>query len=162
MPRIRTLTLQERVASESMEGFLANPTKKKARTKNPRVAKQAKTIDETKAMMKSDDWSTARPGHLIALYTILHEMVYDIAPELKTDELIQAKQCAGTFLKSKCGGDFTKAVAFMKWVWAKERKTEKWRRENKVDGKIIGWRLILRYPTMWTNYKIGQERRNHG
>lgn len=122
----------------------------------------AKQITETHAMMKSDDWSQAKASHLVALYVILHEKIYGVAPELKGDELKQAKLVAGQFLKTRCKGKFEKAVEYMKWVWKRERGREDWRRNNHIDGKVLGWRLILKVDSMWTEYRVGQERRKHG
>ena len=85
-----------------------------------------------------------------------------MAAELKGDELKQAKMSAGLFLKQRCNGNFETAVAYMKWVWKRERGREEWRRKEHIDGKVLGWRLILKVPSMWTEYRIGQERRKHG
>ncbi len=159
MPRVRTRTLEKRKASSVEDDFAAladKPTQKRSATG------LARQIRETKEMMKSDDWSKAKASHLVALYSVLHEMVYGVAPELKGDDLKQAKMAAGLFLKTKCGGSVPKAVEFLKWVWKKEKGTEKWRRENQVDGKVMGWPLMFRYPSLWTSYKVGQERRRHG
>jgi hypothetical protein len=122
----------------------------------------ARQIRETKVMMDTDDWGCAKASHLVALYVILHEMIYGVEPELKGDELKQSKMAAGTFLKSRCNGNFETAVAYMKWVWKRERGREEWRRNEHIDGKVLGWRLILMVPSMWTEYRIGQERRKHG
>ena len=122
----------------------------------------ARQLTETHTMMKSDDWSKAKASHLVALYSILHEMVYGVAPELKGDELKLAKLSAGTFLKSRCSGNFVKAVEYMKWVWKRERGREEWRREKHIDGKVLGWRLILKHPAFWTEYRVGKEGRKHG
>lgn len=151
--------LEKRAVQEAAEHMAALVSTVPAKTNSTGLARQ---LRETRVMMKSDDWANAKASHLVALYSILHEMVYGVAPELKGDDLKLAKYAAGSFLKTKCGGKFPKALEFMRWVWTRERGREEWRRNNQIDGKVIGWRLILNHPAMWTEYRVGQERRKHG
>lgn len=159
MPRIRlhSRKVNHTGAADAMAAFVSG-----SGTKAKRSTGLARQLRETREMMESDDWTIAKASHLVALYSILHDTVYGVEPELKGDELKRAKMSAGLFLKSKCKGDFKTAVAYMKWVWRRERGHEDWRRNNHIDGKVLGWRLILMFPGMWTEYRVGQERRKHG
>lgn len=153
MPRRRT---KVGGVADDMAAFASTAPK---RTNPTGLARQ---LRETKTMMKTNEWSGAKASHLVAMYVILHKMVYGVEPEIKGDELKQAKMTAGSFLKTKCSGDFIEAVGYMKWVWARERDRETWRREQHIDGKVLGWRLILKHSGIWTEYRVGQERRKHG
>ena len=158
MPRVRK-PRPERASSgaDSLAAFASSAPKK-----SPPATGLARQLRETKVMMDTGNWKGAKASHLVAMYSILHELVYEVAPDIRGDELKQAKYAAGSFLKGKCDGEFIRAVDFMRWVWSREREREQWRRDNCFDGKVLGWRLILRHPSMFTEYRIGQERRKHG
>lgn len=154
MPRVKKLPPTE--AASAMAAFVGTSRGRSGSTGLVRY------VREVKAMMESEQWTKGKASHLVALYYVLHEMVYGVAPELKGEELKEAKLAAGSFLHSKCADDFEAAVEFMRWVWARERSREQWRRDNKIDGKVLGWRLILRHSSMYTEYRVAMERRKHG
>lgn len=160
MPRIRTTVLEQQAADEVTASMLDLVSTVKTRSR-PRVG-LVKLTNQTKSMMDGDDWSKAQPMHLVGLYIILHKMVYGVAPTLDAQELAFAKVAAREFMRTKCKGKFDIGLEFMRWVWSRERNREQYRRDKHIDGKVLGWRSILKYPEFWTEYRVGQERRNHG
>ena len=71
MPRVRKQSHKARnEVADAMADFVAS-----AGTKDKKATGIARQIRETNAMMQSDDWSSAKATHLVALYVILHEIV---------------------------------------------------------------------------------------
>lgn len=105
-------------------------------------AKFTTRAKEVEAMRQSGEWENATAQHFVALYAILHNLVYGIEPlELndttRTKAVILASQC----LKKHFTGDSSQMAMFMGYVWTKEKSREKWRRDNQREGGRIGWYL---------------------
>ncbi len=163
MPRVRRRKPkpeERNEAADAMAALVSGP--KRSSTGLAKQVREVKLMMENEGQPGASVWAKAKASHLIALYYILHEMVYGVPPDLKGDELKQSKLASGQFLKSKCKGDFEMAVGYMRWIWKRERSREVWRRDNHIDGKVLGWRLIIRHPAMFTEYKVSIERRKHG
>jgi hypothetical protein len=98
------------------------------------IAKQA---EEMRALK---DFSRAGPRHLVALWGWLHEQTYGVAPSLTSREWVTAGYAAGTLLARDFGGKVEAMVDFMRWTWAEERRSVKWKRENARPVTPLGWR----------------------
>lgn len=107
-------------------------------------------------MRKEERWDVAEPRHLVALYAWCHEQVYGVAPaELVGYAWAGAVSAALALVRNEFRGDVPSAVDFLRWVWARERERESWRRRNRPDGggSRIGWRLQFG-RAMLTDYRI--------
>jgi hypothetical protein len=117
-----------------------------------------KALAETRERMASGDWEGAAPRNLLALYALLHETVYGIAPgELTSATRLYAAGAAGRMLKADFDDDAGAMAEFMRWLWGRERKREAWRRENGRDGQRIGWRLQFNTQLV-TDYRLALAR----
>lgn len=114
-----------------------------------------RTKHEVEAMMASKDWSACGARHLVALYDLMHAKCYGIEPaELGPSERYNATMFAAGFVRREFGGEYTLAVEYMRWAWTKEIRTEKWRRENKVEhARRIGVRLMFG-GALLTDYRV--------
>lgn len=97
-------------------------------------------VKEANEMRQSGEWERATAQHFVALYAILHKLVYEIEPlelndTVRTKAVIMASQC----LKKHFNGDSSQMAMFMDYVWTKEKSREKWRRDNQREGGRIGW-----------------------
>lgn len=125
--------------------FLGNRLEeKRPRAKTISDSAFARATREAVLMMESGDWSAAVPRHFVALYALLHEKVYGV----RADELTpSARLVAAGLARGMCdrlfGGDPGEMAGYMRWVWAREKDREAWRRANQKDGGRIGARLVF-------------------
>lgn len=123
------------------------------------------TLDEAIAaaaqLVKSGDYSEAEPHHLVGLYARLHESTYGAPPgELATARAFRAAvRAAEQLIKAEFGGEVDDAITFMKWVWAREVRTEKKRRSEGTEGRRISWRLMFEQRHLITDWRVAHDRR---
>lgn len=145
--------------SEAMQALLADRERKterrKAKPKTLAASQFGRARTEVEAMIESDDWSGATARHLVALYDVMHTEVYGVeCAELGPAERYNATMMAANLTKREFSGDYTKAVEFMRWAWAREADSEKWRRENgRTHARRIGARLMFG-GSLLTDYRV--------
>lgn len=101
-------------------------------------------------MLKSGNWSDARPAHIVELYAWCHGTVYGVRPiELDTPgergrkERMAAIGAARTLVDREFGGRVVECVTFLKWVWAREESREKWAKDNGKERGRLAWRALF-------------------
>lgn len=144
--------------SLGMRQLLAEQTAKaerrKARSKTVPASAFERMLTEVDEMIRSAEWTGARPGHLVALYWRMHEKCYGVTPaELGAAERHRAVLLAGGFVKREFAGAIVEAVEYMRWAWTREIGREKWRRENTKTGGRIGVRLMFGGGLL-TDYRV--------
>lgn len=145
--------------SAAMQALLgevqAKADRRKSRAKTIAASQFGRARVEVEEMIESDDWSGATARHLVALYDVMHTEVYGVEPsELGPAERYNAAMMAGNLTKREFSGDFTQAVEFMRWAWAREADNEKWRRENgRTNARRIGARLMFG-GSLLTDYRV--------
>ena len=120
-----------------LNDWLASKPDKKptARTVTPKTWEKALFV--VREMFASGDWTKATPIHLVATYAILHRQTYGILPgELDAKELHRARAHATGFFVDELDSDWAKFVLFSRWVWAREKQREEWRRTNNQDFRL--------------------------
>lgn len=107
---------------------------------------------EMQGMLDSKDWSDLKPRHLLALYDLMHLQCYGVEAVMTGTERHIFVLRAGGFWKREFDGDIEKVRSFFQWVWTKEIKDEKWRRENGRTGwmplsfgQTISGQTVTRY-----------------
>lgn len=147
--------------------LIAEQTKKIQRRQKPKSKTIAasvfdRALAEVDEMMKTEQWDQAGARHLVALYDRMHAKCYGVeAVELGPTERYNAAMMAANLTKREFGGDYTETVDYMHWVWTKEIRDEKWRRENgRTNARRIGIRLMFGGP-MVTDYRVFLARRSH-
>lgn len=142
-------------ARESMARFVASapPPRRESKSGVSRIR------EEMREMNKAGDWERASGGHFVALYEALHLTVYGVeASELgAVKEWQQASAAAGRMLAAQFGDDPVRMLAFVRWTWKREQKTEAWRRENGRSGRRVGWRLQFG-NSLVTDYRLDEAR----
>lgn len=131
---------------------------KRKRPSGITVASMVKAHREADRRSASDDWEGARPLVFVALYAILHEHVYGVVEELKTQDRKLAAFAAGRMLKGEFGGDAEAMASFLRWAWKREAGREKWRRDNGRQGLRLTWRLLFGGGYLMTDYRLDQLR----
>jgi len=137
--------------------LVGEPTKRSGGT--PKRQRHA-MIEDVRRRWKEGDWDGMKPGRLVAVYYVCHEMVYDVAPtEVDTaGNWKRAMMGAGKLVKEL--GSVDAALEFIRWVWLRERGREKWRRDNGNQGSRIGWRLQLVNPqALLTDWRVEKARK---
>ena len=116
---------------------------------------------EASEMRKGNDWSDAKPRHLVALYCWCHREVYGVEPaELENARAwLSACSAAKRLAVDQFKGNLEGVIGLLRWVWWRERTREKWRRDKlEGAGKRIGWRLQFS-RSMLTDYRLFLQRR---
>lgn len=102
-------------------------------------------------------WVGAEPKHLVALYAWLHERVYAVPPEdLTRDPLawLGAVSAATKLLREEFGGEPVRAVAWVRWVWVREKRTEDRKRAGGDESTFrIGWRYMFCKRSLVVDYR---------
>lgn len=142
--------------------FAAGAPEPRERSKHLRPSsprERARFATEVANFLRSQDWATATPGHLVALYAWCHAQTYRVEPAELEDGREHALACVHVrrFVDQQFGGKVEPAVDFLKWAWRREGERERWRVENGKAGGRIGWRLQFS-PSLMTDYKIALAR----
>lgn len=99
-------------------------------------------------------WASAQPKHLVALYSLLHEQVYGVAPVELKDVWKGVVSAAKGMLEKEFNGDTKAFVEFIRWTWFRERNREVKRRAEGTEGSCIGWPLQFKSRAMLTEYRV--------
>lgn len=134
------------------------PSKKSSFSVGPKM--RAKYRAEEEEIRASGDWAHAVPGHLVALYEVLHRVVYGIDPaELaeSSKEWAMAARAAHVMVEREFGGSVAAAAEFFRWTWAREQGREKYRREHGKPSNRILWRWQFG-GSILTDYRVAMLR----
>lgn len=109
--------------------------------------------------MQSANWEGAQPRVFAALYALLHERVYSVAPSELTPQIrAYATGAAKRMLAREFDDKPEEMAVFMRWAWMREQKREAWRRENNRDGGRISWTLQFN-GSLITDWRLEQSRK---
>jgi len=132
------------------------------KVKKPRAPNKAKVREQLREMVLSSDFASATASHLVALYEWCHEQVYGAKPsELDAgDAWKMATFAAARLAKDEFGGEFQRAIEFVRWTWQREKAREHARRTGRNDSVgRIGWRLQFVTRHLVTDYRIDMARK---
>lgn len=135
----------------ALAGMPATPATKRKPNVRACLASAKADVDE---MMAAKRWAGACGRHFVALFAWLHEEVYGVAPEEIYDSRAYAPAvaCASRMLAADFGGDGDRMLAFLRWVWARERATEKRRTDGR--GRRITWQLLFASRSLIVDYRV--------
>lgn len=117
-------------------------------------SKMQKFIDAAREFARSGDWSNAEGKHFVALYEWMHQEVYGIDSCTTPMDRLGAVSAANAMLRNKFDGKPSDMAAYMRWLWARERGREKWRREEKRDGGRLTWRALFVTTYIYGDYRV--------
>ena len=147
---------QQIESAQQLEAMVKRPKKRKSRSVGP--SKWDKAVASAGERRASGEWEGAEPIEFVALYAALHEHVYGVVPgELTSSGRFQATMMATRLLRDEFAGDASALAEMIRWTWARERKNEQWRRQNKQQGKRIGPGFQFSGASI-TNWKLGVAR----
>lgn len=134
---------------------------KNKRQKSQTVGKSAvkKHMIIAEQAMASGDWSEATATTFVAVYETQHEEVYGVPPSMTGRERKLAVFAAARLLSREFRDDLGEMANFLRWTWLREREREAYRRTNKIEGQVIGWRLQFS-PKLFVDYSIQKARRS--
>ena len=140
------------------------PKKRTSRAKTVAASTFARTEHETREMMAAalrgdeEAWDECETRHLVALFAIMHEKTYGIAPTTSPSERYTMTLMMGGFVKRSFGGDMAKALEYFRWLWTREMRNEKWRRENDRETRRLAFQWTIG-NRMLDDYRVDQARR---
>lgn len=137
----------------------APPKKPRGKTTARSSSGYEKARAETNALAAAerDDpevWASAQPKHLVALYSLLHEQVYGVAPVELKDVWKGVVSAAKGMLEKEFNKDAKAFVEFIRWTWRRERNRETKRKSEGSEGSRIGWVLQFKNRAMLTDYRV--------
>lgn len=137
----------------------APPKKPRSKTTARSSSGYEKARAETDALAAAerDDpevWASAQPKHLVALYSLLHEQVYGVAPVELKDVWKGVVSAAKSMLEKEFNKDAKAFVEFIRWTWRRERNRETKRQAEGSEGSRIGWVLQFKSRAMLTDYRV--------
>lgn len=101
-----------------------------------------KAMRDAAAMMKSGDFSTAKPLVIYALYCLMHEAVYGIAtPETTTNDRRNGCFMVSGLLRREFNGDVVALVDFVRWSWNREVEKLKWAKSKGFVPRRLSARI---------------------
>ncbi len=116
----------------------------------------ARTIAEVTEIHTAREWHRAQPRHFVALYAWLHEQVYAVKPVELEREWAGAVSAARALLKNEFAEDPTRMMAFMQWVWAREKIDEK--KRDASNSFRVGWKYQFVSRALVSNYRVAMTR----
>lgn len=139
------------LASDEFESRVAKKqvrvAEKKSEPKTIANGTWERAVRAASEMLVSGDAAKATPIHFVALFTILFERVYGFEPmDLTPQTRMAACGMASSLARAVFGfpeGGGEKTMAYVAWVWEREREREEWRKKNGKGGQTLGWRLVF-------------------
>jgi hypothetical protein len=136
----------------------------------PRGKRAAPSVDsfmvDIVTMMKSNNWSSAKPLHMVALYCWCHEKVYGVpCAELlgkgkaTTAARKGAAGAAARMLQVEFNGHVEAMAKFINWVFKREVGREKWAKENNRDRSRMTWMVLFAGRAVLTDYRADKLRK---
>lgn len=152
----------EPAKTNETDTWLGSKMKTKKKTKTIPNKRFEKALGEVKERLATGDWEKATAIHFVAVYSVMHATTYGIeSPDLSPKERLQAAGLASRVLKDVFGGDPVELARYVSWAWAREQRTEAWRRENHRDGGRLEWGRLFG-KKMLGDYQMSLVRRGEG
>ena len=149
--------VRRRRAAETLEEWAGPVTRRRSRNPKSSLVRARAEVAEMNA---TNDWSTATGKHFVALYEQLHTRIYGAPPaELEAVGFFGAVSSADKMLRDEFEGDPQRMIDFMRWVWVRERESEKRRAANGTDGRRLTWRLQFAGRHVLTDYRVALARK---
>lgn len=142
--------------------LVAEAAKPKAKTRRPESERALlRACDEFQVMQRSGAYNRMTASHFVALYALLHREVYGAEPLELLTAFAPARSAADKLVRDEFGNRIERMFEFMRWVWQRERASEKRRRQDGVvDGRRINWRLMFATRHLVTDYRVELARRS--
>lgn len=122
-------------------------------------ADRARAMDSARARVDRDAWGGVTDSEVVALFALIHEDVYGVAEaELESGKVwSQATLAVWRFRTEQFGGDGAAVVDYLRWLGAREKGREAWRRDNGKSGARVSWRAAFSRALL-TDYRIDRAR----
>jgi hypothetical protein len=148
------------VAAEALDDAFKPKAKRKSFSTGDAAFERAKS--QVMEMVHEGDFVRCKARHMVALYAVLHEKVYGIAPlELTPKTRALAQTFVTRLMKREFSQgeslDFAAMFSFMRWAWKREESREKWRRDHGRTGFRISWTYMFN-GSLVTDYRLDRAR----
>jgi hypothetical protein len=124
--------------------MIVPPKTKKERSWQPWQRPLEEAMKVAAECASTGDWDNTGPEHLVALFAIMHERVYGIAPNEIAVSWAAACKYAGAVLQREFAGSMDAAAEYLDWRWSRVRAQEKRRKANGLGTQYrLGWRFLF-------------------
>lgn len=146
----------------SVEQFAASAPVKRKRSKRSHASSVDRFVAETRELItkaKTLDpelvWRDANHRHLVALYAIFHDFVYEVLPQELAVEWLAACSSARKLLDDEFGGVVLDAVEYLRETFLREKKEE-----QRKPGRTwrVTWRAAFTGRQLLTDYRVAKSR----
>jgi hypothetical protein len=121
--------VRHRLTDDRHAAFLTKGKKRKTRTIPKRDWESLRA--EVQGWMGEGQWELATPRHFVALFSLLHELVYKVPDgSMNGPGRLKATFMAGRMLEKEFSGEPVRMAEFVWWIWKREEGHEKFRRER--------------------------------
>ena len=141
--------------------LIRTPSQKRARKAGQATRLFEKAAHSAQQLMTeiktgSPDYSKVSPLAAVGMFIIMHTYVYSVEPaELRDrDALLGASSAARRILSADFGGQLEYLCDFVRWTWAREKKTF----ATRTTDFRVSWRYQFCSKALLTDYKIAISR----
>jgi len=129
-------------ASEAVDEWTKpRPKRQRSASANYTEAKMLAAASKLDDVIARQAWDEARPVEFLVLFMRMYLLIYGTPLVASATDRRNATLMIAGCIRNYFGGDKVKFADFMRWTWRREKRTEKWRRENNQPGRVIGIRL---------------------
>lgn len=100
-------------------------------------------------------WGLAKPEHVVALFAVMHREVYGVLPGELAGDWMAAVSSVKKLLKDELDNDIERAVDYLQWAFAREKKKFK---RNAESTWRLGWRWTFMKREILTDWRVAIER----
>jgi hypothetical protein len=131
---------------------LLAPAPKRPRGSNAvlKMGEHERATHDAKVRAESGEWDGAKASTILGLYSMCHKIAYGCSPGELDDKVAftNATRHVQRMMQDHFGGEASRMVGFVKWVWAREKV----RVDAGRASTRLGWRLQFS-SSILTDYK---------
>lgn len=151
MRRLKYPPTRETPAVLALETAIAAMGTKRPKRKASASALLKTSLIEAEIYRTTNDWTTAKGRHFVALYAWLHSEIYgaDADDLLDGKSMLAASSAAEKMLRVDFEGQGARFVEFIAWCWKREKVAMK-----KGGGRRLSWRLQFALRHLLVDYRV--------
>lgn len=139
-------------AALALETAIGIGTERKPKRPPASKSSLARALRESESFRASGNWKGAKGRHFVALYSWLHDSIYETEAVDLTQGIAYhgAVSAAEKMLRVDFEGDCNRFVEFIAWCWARERKLV----QTGKAFRRITWRLQFVSRSLLVDYRV--------
>lgn len=151
MRRLKYPPTADTPAALALERAIGDMGTKRPKRKASATSLLKTSLIEAEIFRTTNDWSTAKGRHFVALYAWLHAEIYGAEAQdlLDGKSMLAASSAADKMLRVDFEGQAARFVEFIAWCWKREKVAMK-----KGVGRRLSWRLQFALRHLLVDYRV--------